>query len=750
MRCRDCSQFFCDYNDAEDSVDRDKCRKSCMTDPFFCKGKPKVHSCLDECVAECMCPRYCFPLAFDAGLCVEQGGRWINFNQNFNNIIVGTISLIEISTTEGWVALMHQGIDFVGPMREPVRDNQELMGFFFVAYILIGSFFIMNLCVGVIIDNYSKEKENREKKGESVMLTEAQAKWVSGQKALYMRKQFFAQTNLHTLSPTRRHLIDIVSNPVFENGIMACIILNTLAQAMMQHPSPPSPYNYILDQANVFFAIVFNFELVLKLAAMQKNYFTESWNLFDFFCVLVTDVFFLIEAIFSDFKMGMVMNSIRIFRIARLFRLVRFLHGLNQLFTAFILSIPKLVNVGVVLCLFLYLYAVLGVNLFALTRFMPMNAHTEQANFRDFVQAFSALLRSMTGEGWNEIMHDLSKDKFFFESYLEIPCISSVTITSENYVTFGLENATMTDQGYKAWEGVQCGNSTFAVIYFITYAIIMSIVILNLFIAVIFEGFDESQKSELSEIIRKCIEVWRKYDPSATMMIPLGHTFDFIDEVIIKLYKGHLKEVDLRALIEENDRRSPAALWMKDDPGEDGGAIGWYNYNLQFMRMLDLRVTSDNQVRFVAAVRSVIRRVVVQGGIGSQRVSKSERVKHLEMLEDFDSMLTKVSERKPEHEMLATLEKRQRLAIARSAGPHSGCLLDMRRDLLLTEQVAAAKIQQRFKELFQRKRARAREGIRPADPGASGGGNFNRERGYSYGGSAPLVEDYGPIARAAG
>merc|ERR1711959_683076 len=98
----------------------------------------------------------------------------------------------------------------------------------------------------------------------------------------------------------------------------------------------------------------------------------ENWNVFDFSCVLATDVGMLISQ-FSDVKLGPVMSAIRLFRIARLFRLVRFMKGLNQLFMAFVLSVPKLGNVAAILSLLLFLFSVLGVNLFAKVRFVDMH-----------------------------------------------------------------------------------------------------------------------------------------------------------------------------------------------------------------------------------------------------------------------------------------------------------------------------------------------------------------------------------------
>merc|ERR1719399_1658503 len=122
----------------------------------------------------------------------------------------------------------------------------------------------------------------------------------------------------------------------------------------------------------------------------------------------------------TEVEIGAVMSAVRIFRIARLFRLVRFARGLNRLFTAFVLSIPKLLNVAAILILLLFLFTVLGVQLFARVKFLdPHGAH---ANFQSFYRAFMTLVRSMTGEAWNELMHSLSRNAEFFLQTQEDTC----------------------------------------------------------------------------------------------------------------------------------------------------------------------------------------------------------------------------------------------------------------------------------------------------------------------------------------
>ena len=90
------------------------------------------------------------------------------------------INLFETMTKESWVTAMNLTSDISIRNVVPIRDNYELMSkFYFVIWIIVGNFFIVNLFVGVIIDNFNMIK--RENAGIK-MLTQEQKTWVEIQK----------------------------------------------------------------------------------------------------------------------------------------------------------------------------------------------------------------------------------------------------------------------------------------------------------------------------------------------------------------------------------------------------------------------------------------------------------------------------------------------------------------------------------------------------------------------------------------
>ena len=82
------------------------------------------------------------------------GGHWISKPYSFDNIAFAMLTLFEMSTTEGWVAVMWSGVDATGIESSPVKENQIFWVLFFMLFIIVGSNFLLNLFVGVVINKY--------------------------------------------------------------------------------------------------------------------------------------------------------------------------------------------------------------------------------------------------------------------------------------------------------------------------------------------------------------------------------------------------------------------------------------------------------------------------------------------------------------------------------------------------------------------------------------------------------------------
>jgi len=591
-----CRANFCPQGASEEL--KQECASNCRIHPTFCSstcvensGSGACHSCLEECQASCECQPYCEPLIRDAALCEEQGSNWVpSLPQNFNNIINAMITLFEISTTEGWADVMYVAADTVDYYRQPLRDNQQgLWAPFFVLWIFISFMFLINLSVGVIVDKFMDFRAQ----GKNMMLTERQVKWVESRKSLHRRMLFFDLCDLHLLHPFRRKVYAFISNKKFENTILACIATNTVLMSLKIYPAPAVWWEDMLEGFNIFFAAVFLIEAVLKLYALRGNYWKDNWNKFDFTVVAATIIGMAIKY-GTGMNVASITSVIRIFRIARLFRLLRFMKGLSRLFSTLFISLPKLVNVVLILLLLLVLFSILGVSLFSCVKLSDtLNVH---GNFRDFFWAFITLFRCSTGEAWNNIMHDLSKDEatYFREGDWCTP--ADLFDWQENYDV--LKNKCLIENPNMCVVASSFGHTWIPKAYFIAYTLIISLMIMNLVIAVILEGYEEGKTSPSGEAIDTCVDVWKKYDPDHTMYLSVHRVIELINEVLLHLLgKGHCMRVP--------------RLTFKDN-----GTIDFGSFPMKFAVVFDLKVTDDNQVSFISVCRQVLRLSVIEKDLG--------------------------------------------------------------------------------------------------------------------------------------
>jgi hypothetical protein len=522
-------------------------------------------------------------------------------SQNFDNVVNSLLTLFEISTTEGWVDVMYAGADAVDYYRQPVRDIGPAMSIiFFPLWIVVSNFFILNLVVGVIVDNFMSARIE----GKEALITEEQARWVvkaqqkwlKSRMLLHSRGLVFDLENLHLLGPPRRKMYSVISSKVFDNFIMGSIILNTVIMGLTMFPEPSEGYKRFQEMSNYVFATIFTLEAVLKVFTLGKNYWLSAWNRFDALCVTSTLVGISLDILFNV-DLGAATSVIRILRIARLFRLLRFLKELDRLFRCLLRSIPKLFNVLMILILFLVLFSVLGTSLFGTAKFGEnYNTH---GNFRTFFRGFVTLLRASTGEAWNEIMHDLLMDERSYFAAGDWCTPQSLFKSMKPSVYKVLDDKCLIEQPNACpgdWNPLPA-------VFWVLFTLLITFMILNLVVAVILEGYEEGRVTSEADEVEVCIEIWKRYDPDHKMAMPLKDCLPFINQAVQALRE--LAEKDRgKAAVKES------STWLILTQAPEAESVSSLCNKLslrEWQGKWSMNVTPDNQVTFLSASRQVFR-----------------------------------------------------------------------------------------------------------------------------------------------
>ena len=158
---------------------------------------------------------------------------------------------------------------------------------------IVGSQFILNLFVGVVIDNFNKIKESEEMG--DLFVTQGQREWIDIQH-IVLRKTL-QKKEVKPKNPFRRMFFYLVTHKVFEIFITLCILANTIVMSV-RHARMTASYELILSTLNMAFSIIFNIECVAKIIGLGRAYFYTAWNRFDMFIVIGTDVGFIVNIMF--------------------------------------------------------------------------------------------------------------------------------------------------------------------------------------------------------------------------------------------------------------------------------------------------------------------------------------------------------------------------------------------------------------------------------------------------------------------
>ncbi|XP_029813807.1 sodium channel protein type 5 subunit alpha-like [Manacus vitellinus] len=118
--------------------------------------------------------------------CEFHGGKWTNSPVNFDDVGMGYLALLQVATFKGWMDIMYAAVDSRQINEQPKFEASLHMYIYFVVFIIFGSFFMLNLFVGVVISNFNQQRKKIS--GKDLFLTEEQKKYYNALKKLGSKK----------------------------------------------------------------------------------------------------------------------------------------------------------------------------------------------------------------------------------------------------------------------------------------------------------------------------------------------------------------------------------------------------------------------------------------------------------------------------------------------------------------------------------------------------------------------------------
>ncbi|XP_023985859.1 voltage-dependent T-type calcium channel subunit alpha-1G isoform X12 [Physeter macrocephalus] len=410
--------------------------------------------------------------------CAEASYRWVRHKYNFDNLGQALMSLFVLASKDGWVDIMYDGLDAVGVDQQPIMNHNPWMLLYFISFLLIVAFFVLNMFVGVVVENFHKcrqhqeEEEARrreekrlrrlEKKRRNLMLDDVIASGSSASAAPEAQcKPYYSDYSRFRLLV--HHLCTSHYLDLFITGVIG---LNVVTMAM-EHYQQPQILDEALKICNYIFTVIFVLESVFKLVAFGfRRFFQDRWNQLDLAIVLLSIMGITLEEIEVNASLPInptIIRIMRVLRIARVLKLLKMAVGMRALLDTVMQALPQVGNLGLLFMLLFFIFAALGVELFGdleCDETHPCEGLGRHATFRNFGMAFLTLFRVSTGDNWNGIMKDTLRD-----------CDQEST----------------------------CYNTVISPIYFVSFVLTAQFVLVNVVIAVLMKHLEESNKEAKEE-----------------------------------------------------------------------------------------------------------------------------------------------------------------------------------------------------------------------------------------------------------
>uniref|UniRef100_A0A8C7NAS4 Voltage-dependent N-type calcium channel subunit alpha n=1 Tax=Oncorhynchus kisutch TaxID=8019 RepID=A0A8C7NAS4_ONCKI len=498
-------------------------------------------------------------LDYDKDEVAAQPRVWKKYEFHYDNVLWAFLTLFTVSTGEGWPDVLKHSVDATFEDQGPSPGYRIEISIFYVVYFVVFPFFFVNIFVALIIITFQEQGDKAmsecslEKNERACIDFAINAK----QMTRYMPEN---------VQSFQYRMWKFVVSPPFEYSIMIMIALNTVVLMMKFHGAPDF-YEAMLKHFNIVFTALFSLECILKIIAFGPlNYLKDAWNVFDFVTVLgsITDI---VVTEINDRLLNL--SFLRLFRAARLIKLLRQGYTIRILLWTFVQSFKALPYVCLLIAMLFFIYAIIGMQVFGNIELNEDTAITHHNNFRTFLQALMLLFRSATGEAWHEIM---------------LSCLSH-RACDERSGNLGKE----------------CG-SDFAYFYFVSFIFLCSFLMLNLFVAVIMDNFEYLTRDSsilgphhLDEFIR----VWAEYDPAACGRIRYNDMYNLLRIISppLGLGKNCPNRVAYKRLVKMN-----------------------------------MPIADDNTVHFTSTLMALIRtalEIKLSSGMVAQRLSDAELKKEL-------------------------------------------------------------------------------------------------------------------------
>jgi hypothetical protein len=485
----------------------------------------------------------------------EKGGillprAWIQpgFGQHFDTFPSAVLLLFRCITKK-WVQYYVSAQDAPWlPDEQPVPgQNYVIASIYFHSFIMIGSFFSLNLFISFICDAFYSIQGDEQ-------LEELQ--WMSVQQMIrehWPKEPIYPPSNIIS-----KFLRKMLASTWYKGFSAWCLMVNVIFMSTA-HEGQSEFYAAILEIQNTVFFAQMCLEAAFNLVSVGPVlYVKESGNRFDLFLIAGTAITMVFSGEFRTLS--------QVVRILRLFKFGRALSQdktISNVFETVSVSIRQVVHIVTVLAVMLMMFAVVAVQLYGNVK--NQNRVGVQVNYKNFPNSLSSIFQLMIGDQWHQVQDDCM---------LTYPsCTPDIYDPNDPKVLLYASD---------------CGSFSTAVVFYPALLVCANYIVLNLFMGMIMNNFayinckDSNGVLEPADFV-KMSDTWvSKFDPKGTGTIKLENVYCFMIEIGEPLgFFGTEENVGRYLCVREElkqkmeiEAQNPARVysqfyyWMKDKEDE--------------------------------------------------------------------------------------------------------------------------------------------------------------------------------------
>ena len=266
-----------------------------------------------------------------------------------------------------------------GSFYSPMTDHMQAAGWgvssgFFISAVLVGNYLVMNLFVAILLNAFADDSDDTASMASTTRRSTAR----STNRDDYLSEfapapwpQNYALLMFSPQSAFRRLCHRISRNTVWDTLIILLIVVSSICLAidsprLAAAAASGSPFevqvSWWLEQLNLYFTVLFTFELMFKVVAHglafngKTSFLKDPWNVLDFFIVWIS----LLVLLASGIPALRPLKQLRILRVLRPLRLLARNEGMKLIITSLFKAMPAVGNVFGVICAFQLVFAILG------------------------------------------------------------------------------------------------------------------------------------------------------------------------------------------------------------------------------------------------------------------------------------------------------------------------------------------------------------------------------------------------------